>query len=176
MNPIKTIATIHIQRWYFLKIKCCHQNQRALVFDIIAHTQRRWAVWYFFIFLSLHMHYFLIALTQIQIFRSWSLKTKGDASELASHLNNRRSKQTILQGHGLKIRPGYLICNWSFRQHRSQRSRPSSRVLLCTVPPPPPPPSAPLSPSLIQMQRAVSNRMRADLIQKASLKISASRI
>lgn len=33
-----------------------------------------------------------------------------------------------------------------------------------------------ISPSLIQMQRAASNRMRADLIQKASLKISASRI
>lgn len=33
------------------------------------------------------------------------------------------------------------------------------------------PPS--LSPSLIQMQRAVGNRMRADLIQKASVKISA---
>lgn len=48
--------------------------------------------------------------------------------------------------------------------------------LPCPSRPPPPglPPS--LSPSLIQMQRAVSNRMRADLIQKASLKISASGI
>lgn len=40
----------------------------------------------------------------------------------------------------------------------------------------PSPPHPSLSLSLIQMQRAVSNRMRADLIQKASLKISASRI
>lgn len=54
--------------------------------------------------MSLHMHYFFTALTQIQLFRSLSLKTKGDASKLASLLNNQLNKQTILQGHGLKIR------------------------------------------------------------------------
>ncbi len=55
------------------------------------------------------------------------------------------------------------------RPHFHTHSQLSLSLSLCFYPSIPPPP--PISTvALIQMQRAVNNRMRADLIQKASLK------